>query len=78
MGLKIFVAIFLILLIIVNIIVFFFVRGVNLVDRFKTIVLSYIEKYLPIGDPLLVFLLLSFVAIIVITLVMLKVFAKTS
>lgn len=73
MGLKLFVSIFVILLILGNVFVFFFVSGVNLIDKIKAIVLSYIGKYIPLADPLLIFLLLSFTAIIIIVIVMLKV-----
>ena len=77
MGLKAYIAVFLIFLIVANIVVFFFVRGINLVDRFRSGVLILFEKYLPIDDPLLSFLLLSFVAITVVAFVMLTKFRNT-
>ena len=76
MGLKIYVLIFLLVLIIANIIVFFFVRGINVIDKFRLAVLDFINMYAPVGDPIIVFLILSLVVITVIALVLVKVFGK--
>ena len=73
MGLKLFVAIFLILIIVGNIIILFYVRGVNLIDKFRDIVLGVLHKYMPSVDPGVMLLLLSFVAIMIIVIAMLKV-----
>jgi len=76
MGLKIYVLIFLLVLIIANIIVFLFVREINVIDKFRLAVLDFISRYAPVGDPIIVFLILSLLVISIIALVLVKVFGK--
>ena len=73
MGLKLLIGIFIVLILVANAIVFLFVRGVNVIDRARTLVLNFVATYFSVGDPLLVLMLVSFVAIIIIAIILLKI-----
>lgn len=78
MGLKLLIGIFLILVAVANAIVFLFIRGVNVIDHFKVAVLGFLATYFPIGDPLLVLMLLSFAVIIAVAIILLKIGSRGS